>query len=216
MTSKTTFHDRAPVLAKIAQAKADMIAAAPKRALSLQTMDSIALMWTENQRGDYQRLSDQLRVALYCRALKGLEWAETYRRTITDAPLPDVLPETPMLFDDGVAILKMMANGNTGFQSLLQHIKSAELNEAMLIAEPLALTDLRLQMSQGNERAAANILKFATDLRRARAGEAKAAEAVSHTTNNVVMVTTDEKGVMRLEPPRQPVIDATVVENEPA
>lgn len=212
MTSKTAFHDRAPALARIAQAKADMANATPRKALSLQTMDSIAAMWTENQKSDYARLSDQLRVALYCRALKGLEWAETYRRTITDAPMPDVLPENPMLLDDGVAVLKMMANGNTGFQSLLQHIKSAELNEAMLIAEPLALTDLRLQMSQGNERAAANILRYATDLRRARVGEAKAAEAVNHTTNNVVMVTTDETGVMRIEPPRQPVIEATVVE----
>ena len=175
-------------------------------------MNQIASMWGDAPRAEYEKLKDTLRVALYCRALRNLEWNATYATVIKDAPMPDILPENPERASDGIAVLRMMANGSASFQFLLQHIKTAELNEAMLLTEPLALENLKRQMLEGNDRAANDILKYATDLRRAR-GTAKTETAVSHTTNNVVMVSSDEAGVMRIEPsPRQPVIEATVVE----
>lgn len=175
-------------------------------------MNQIASMWGDAPRAEYEKLKDTLRVALYCRALRNLEWNATYATVIKDAPMPDILPENPERASDGIAVLRMMANGSASFQFLLQHIKTAELNEAMLLTEPLALENLKRQMLEGNDRAANDILKYATDLRRARGATAKGETPVSHTTNNVVMVSADESGVMRLESPSKPkAIEAQVM-----
>jgi len=214
MSKPNPFFDKAEMAEKIAVARRARDEADAKMPLSLRTMDQIASMWDDAPRAEYDKLKPQLRVALYARALKGLEWSAAYQIIIKDAPMPDVFPENPDLFSDGIAVLRMMANGNAAFQYLLQYVKGAELHETMLLAEPLALENLKLQMREGSDRAAANILKYATDLRRSQGGKTKPDQAAVVTTNNVVMVSADKDGIMRIEPPKPKMIQAEVLDTK--